>query len=255
MFTRTFVRSSWRGFLAGLGLLAAISIPTVSMLQAQSSSSLHGVITDAQSAVIPGAVVALSSASTGVSRQVVSDNTGAYQFLQVPPGEYTLSVTKPGFSKATQEHVVLQINTPETLNVQLEIGTTGQTVNVTAEASTISTSDASVGNAFTEHSIRQLPLDTRNVVELLSLQPGVTSTGEVLGSRRDQNNITLDGVDVNDNENSGIGGQADIGSQQGSNASGQTGVAGFNSVLPIPLDSVQEFRVTVAGQAADEGRS
>ena len=174
------------------------------------------------------------------------------------PGEYTLSVTKPGFSKATQEHVVLQINTPATLNVQLEVGTTGQTVNVTAETSLVSTSDASVGNAFTEHSIRQLPLDTRNVVELLSLQPGVTSQGEVMGSRRDQNNIVLDGVDVNDNENSGIGGGSDFGSTQGSNtqpSSSDSPISGFNSVLPIPLDSVQEFRVTVAGQGADEGRS
>jgi hypothetical protein len=250
MFTRTFVRSSWRSLLSGVGLLAAASL-----IQAQSSSSLHGVITDAQNAVIPGAVVALVSAGTGTSRQVISDNSGDYQFLQMMPGEYTLTVSKPGFSTSTREHVILQINVPATLNLQLEIGTTGQTVNVTAETSLVSTSDASVGNAFTEHSIRQLPLDTRNVVELLSLQPGVTSTGEVLGSRRDQNNIILDGVDVNDNENSGIGGQADIGSQQGSNSSGQVGISGFNSVLPIPLDSVQEFRVTVAGQGADEGRS
>jgi Carboxypeptidase regulatory-like domain len=250
MFTGTFVRSSCRGFLAGVSLLAAISI-----LHAQATSSLHGVITDAQGAVIPGAVVALNSATTGLSRQVVTDNSGEYQILQASPGDYTLTVTKPGFAKATQEHVVLQVNTPATLNVQMEVGTTGQTINVTAEASTISTSDAEMGNAFTEHSIRQLPLDTRNVVELLSLQPGVTPTGEVMGSRRDQNNITLDGVDVNDNENSGIGGQADVGSQQGSNATGQVGIAGFNSVLPIPLDSVQEFRVTVAGQGADEGRS
>jgi len=248
MSTRNFIRGAWRS-------LGIVAMAATSLLHAQNTSSLHGVISDAQGAVIPGAAVGLNSTATGLSRQVVSDSTGGYQFLQVMPGEFTLTVTKPGFSKATQEHVVLQVNTPETLNVQLEVGTTGQTVNVTAEASTISTSDASVGNAFTEHSIRQLPLDTRNVVELLSLQPGVTSSGEVMGSRRDQNNITLDGVDVNDNENSGIGGQADVGSQQGSNATGQVGISGFNSVLPIPLDSVQEFRVTVAGQGADEGRS
>jgi hypothetical protein len=236
-----------------LSLLAAFS-----MLHAQSTSSLHGVVSDPQGAVIPGAIVGLNSATTGLSRQVVTDNTGAYQFLQEMPGEFTLTVTKPGFSKATQEHVVLQIYTSEALNIQLEVGTTGQTVNVTAEASTISTSDASIGNAFTEHSIRQLPLDTRNVVELLSLQPGVTASGEVMGSRRDQNNIILDGVDVNDNENSGLGGNSDIGSLQGSNANipaSNSPIAGFNSVLPIPLDSVQEFRVTVAGQGADEGRS
>jgi hypothetical protein len=254
MFTRNFVRNSWRNVLAGLSLLAAVSIVAVSMLQAQSTSSLHGVITDAQGGVVPGAVVALSSPTTGASRQVVTDNTGTYQFLQEMPGEFTLTVAKPGFSQATREHVVLQISTSATLNVQLEVGTTGQTVNVTAETSMVSTSDATIGNAFTEHSIRQLPLDTRNVVELLSLQPGVTSTGEVMGSRRDQNNIILDGVDVNDNENSGIAG-GEVGSQQGSNATGLNNIAGFNSVLPIPLDSVQEFRVTVAGQGADEGRS
>src|SRR5580704_14842293 len=143
MLTRTFVFSSWRSLLAVLGLLAAIST-----LHAQSTSSLHGVISDAQGAVVPGAVVGLNSASTGLSRQVVTDNSGEYQILQAMPGEYTLTVTKPGFSTATQEHVVLQINTPATLNLQLEVGTTGQTVNVTAETSMVSTSDASIGNTF-----------------------------------------------------------------------------------------------------------
>ena len=79
-----------------------------------------------------------------------------------------------------------------------------------------------------------------------------------MGSRRDQNNIILDGVDVNDNENSGIGGVADFGSHAGFQHTafiGDVPSPGFNSVLPIPLDSVQEFRVTVAGQGADEGRS
>ncbi|MBV9771816.1 MAG: carboxypeptidase regulatory-like domain-containing protein, partial [Bryobacterales bacterium] len=190
----------------------------ISLLLGQSSSSLHGVISDPQGAVIPEAVVAISSATTGANRQVVTDNTGAYQFVQMMPGEYTLTVTKPGFAKSTQEHVVLQVNVPTTLDLQMQVGTTGELVNVTAEAPTVNTSDATIGNAFTEHSIRQLPLDTRNVVQLLSLQPGVTQSGEVLGSRRDQNNIVLDGVDVNDNENSGLGGLADTGSLQGSNA-------------------------------------
>src|ERR1700677_398248 len=138
MLTRTFVRSSRRTLWAALGLLSAVSL-----LQAQSTSSLHGVVTDAQNAVIPAAVVTLNSPSTGANRQVVTDNSGEYQFLQMMPGEYTLSVTKPGFSTATREHVVLQINVPATLNLSLEVGTTGQTVNVTAETSLVSTSDAS----------------------------------------------------------------------------------------------------------------
>ena len=249
-----------RSFTYGRRWMVTVAsfLAALSMAQGQSSSSLHGVVSDPQGAVIPGAVVALLSPTTGASRQVVTDNTGVYQFLQMMPGEYTLTVTKPGFAKETREHVVLQINVPTTMDMQLQVGATGQTVEVTAEVTTVNTSDASIGNAFTEHSIRQLPLDTRNVVELLSLQPGVTQQGEVMGSRRDQNNIILDGVDVNDNENSGIGGNSDIGSLQGSNANipaSNSPIAGFNSVLPIPLDSVQEFRVTVAGQGADEGRS
>ena len=81
----------------------------------------------------------------------------------------------------------------------------------------INTVDASVGNAFSEVQVRQLPLMTRNVVELLSLQPGVTPTGEVVGARRDQNNITLDGVDVNDNQNAGIENPTQTPSQGGLN--------------------------------------
>src|SRR6185503_3168467 len=101
----------------------------------------------------------------------------------------------------------------------------------------INTENATIGNPFTETQVRSLPLQTRNVVELLSLQPGVTPNGEVVGAKRDQNNVTLDGVDVNDNQ------------------SDNTQNAGFKAALPVPLDSVQEFRTTVAGQGADQGRS
>ncbi len=241
-----------------IGRFAVLFAGAAFMLHGQSTSSLRGTVTDPQGAVIPEAVVTLSNTSTGWSRQLVSDGAGEYQFLQVAPGEYKLTASKPGFSTVTREQIKLLVNVPSTLDIQMEVGATGELVNVTADAQLVNTVDASVGNAFNQNQIRQLPLDTRNIVQLLSLQPGVTSTGEVMGSRRDQNNVTLDGVDVNDNENSGIGGNADIGSLQGSNAnlsSGVTTIAGFNSVLPIPLDSVQEFRVTVAGQGADEGRS
>ena len=149
------------------------------------------------------------------------------------------------------------VNTPTTLDLRLEIGQTTDTVTVSAEASAVNTVDASIGNAFTEQQVGALPLQTRNVVELLSLQPGVTTNGEVLGARRDQNNITLDGVDVNDNQNAGLVAQNTTTgtTYQGVNGNGANVNAGFNAVLPIPLDSVQEFRVTVGGQGVDQGRS
>jgi hypothetical protein len=137
----------------------------------------------------------------------------------------------------------LQVDTPMTGDVELQVATTSSTVNVTEQVEEINTTNATVGNGFQEHQVQTLPLQTRNVVELLSIQPGVTQTGEVMGARRDQNNITLDGVDSNDNQNALSG------------MNGTTQNQGFNSAIPVPLDSVSEFRVTVAGLDATGGRS
>jgi hypothetical protein len=222
----------------------------------QSTSSLRGTIKDASGAVIAESVVTLTDESTGTSRKVLSDGTGLYQILQVPPGKYTLKVEKSGFSVLTKNAVTLEVSVPATIDCLLEVGSVGTTVSVEAEASQINTVDGSVGNAFEEKQVQELPLQTRNVVELLSIQPGVTQTGEVLGARRDQNNVTLDGVDANNNQTSGIKFALTNGAQT---STGQTGLhgntPGFNAALPVPLDSVEEFRVTVAGQTADEGRS
>ena len=225
----------------------------------QSTTSLRGTITDAQGAVIPGAVVTLSDMEKGTSRQVVTDAVGEYAFLQMQPGNLC---AESGEARILHGHarsgIKLLVNTPATLDLRLEIGNATETVNVTAETAATNTVDASVGNPFSERQVRQLPLETRNVVELLSLQPGVTPTGEVMGARRDQNNITLDGADVNNNQNSGLMVQNSntfTGGFQGSNANGAVINSGFNAVLPIPLDSVQEFRVTVAGEGPNQGRS
>lgn len=206
---------------------------------AAQTSSLQGTVTDAQSAAIPEAVVTAINVNTSAARKAVSGANGAYSFLQVSPGNYKVTVEKPGFRTSVTE-VRLQIDTPTTLDVKLEVGQVTETINVEGEAATINTQNASVGNPFTETQIKGLPLQTRNVVALLSLQPGVAPGGQVLGAKADQNNVTLDGVDVNDQE----GG-----------CPACTGNTGFNAVLPVPLDSVQEFRTTVAGVGADQGRS
>jgi hypothetical protein len=231
---------------------------TTSALLGQATTSLRGTVTDPSASAVPGAVLTLTDTATGFKRQVFSGADGAYQFLQAPPGTYRLIVDKPGFNPLSRTGVALLVNTPTTVDLRLDVGTNVDVVNVSAEAATINTVDASIGNAFSEKQVRQLPLSTRNVVELLSLQAGVAPTGEVLGARRDQNNITLDGADVNNNQNSGMISQATgtgTGGYQGSNSNGAQINAGFNAVLPIPLDSVQEFRVTTGGAGAGEGRS
>jgi hypothetical protein len=222
---------------------------TTSLL-AQGASSLRGTVTDPQKAVIATAKVTLTDQSAGISRSAVSSDAGEFQFLQVRPGVYSLTVESSGFATRQLDGIKLLVDTPSTVDVALELATSASTVSVVADVAQLNTVDASIGNAFQQKQIESLPLQTRNVVQLLSLQPGVTQNGEVMGARRDQNNILLDGVDNNDNQNP-------LSGQNGSNPSASSGATtqGFNSALPVPLDSVQEFRVTVAGQSAFSGRS
>lgn len=212
----------------------------------QATTSVRGTVTDPSGNAVVGANVALSSSETKTARNVTSGDQGEYQFLLVPPGTYTLTVTAPGFRRSEQKDVVLLVNTPATANVQLKIGATSETVTVTSEAPAINMVDASLGNSFEEKQVSQLPLEGRNVPDLLSLQAGVAYTGKGLaidkdqdtrngsvnGARSDQSNVTLDGVDVNDQSN---------------------GYA-FTSVLPVTQDSVEEFRVTTTNYGADQGQ-
>ena len=238
-------------------VLAAFACALTSSAWGQATTSLRGTITDAQGAAIDMAIVTLQNGDVGFRRNVLTDATGAFQFVQVPPGVYSVGIEKSGFASVTQRNVELLVNTPATLDATMQVANVTETVNVEADVVKINTVDASIGNSFNQTQVRQLPLQTRNVVELLSLQPGVTQTGEVLGSRRDQNNITLDGVDANDNQNSGLGGLG-TGTKTalpGLNGMGIDRKSGFNAALPVPLDSVEEFRVTVGGEGAEQGRS
>jgi hypothetical protein len=213
------------------------------VMSAQGNTSLRGTVTDPQKAAIADANVSLLQQDKGIVRTTISQKNGEYQFLQIPPGAYTLTVSSPGFAVMKQENVQLLVDTPATIDASLELASNKATVNVVESAAELNTTNATLGNTFQFTQVQGLPLQTRNVVELLSLQPGVTPSGETMGARRDQNNVTLDGVDSNDNQNA----------LSGLNGTSQN--TGFNSALPVPLDSVMEFRVTVAGQDSTQGRS
>src|SRR5580704_5774377 len=207
------------------------------------TTSLRGAVTDKTGAAIANARVTLNNIDQGLKRETTTDNTGEYEFIALPPGAYSLTVELTGFRRFEQKNLQLQVNLPATQNVGLEVGATTETVEVSAQAVTLNTTDASLGNAFNENQMKELPLEGRNVPDLLSLQPGVafpnnrdddptfdTRKGAVNGARSDQSNVTVDGVQVNDE-----GGHA------------------FTSVLPVTLDSVQEFRVTTSNYNADQG--
>jgi hypothetical protein len=221
--------------LIGVVLLAA------GLLPAQSLTSLNGIVTDPSSAVVPGAAITIENMDTQASRQTTSDDAGRYIFPQMPPGNYRVRAKAQGFSETVIGDVRLLVNTPTTINITLKVGAVTAAVQVTAEGAQVNTTDATIGNAYGARPVLQLPLEARNVVGLLALQPGVTflgdgggtRSGSVNGGKSDQANVTLDGIDVND--------------QQDRSA--------FTSVLRVTLDSVQEFRVTTTNANADQGRS
>jgi hypothetical protein len=212
------------------------------------TTSLRGTVSDAKGAVLPGAAVMISDAQTGFSRNTVTDDQGAYQFLQIPPSAYVLEVKAAGFATLKEDGVRLLVNTPNTLNFSLQVQGQAVTVEVSGTAPLVNTTDATLGHAFGAEKLQNLPFEGRDPVGILSLQPGVvfiapkgtqvselqdSRGGSVNGSRSDQTNVTLDGVDNNDQ---------------------LLGFA-FQGALRSTLDSLQEFRVTTSNSNADAGRS
>ncbi|MDI1241143.1 MAG: TonB-dependent receptor, partial [bacterium] len=215
--------------------LACISAMLVVSSFAQTGTSVvSGTIKDGQGNVVPGATVTLLGGQ-GTSRTATTNSGGVYSFPSVSPGMYRVEVEAQGFKKALVSEFQALTDLSTEINVSLEIGLVSETVNVQASSleSIVNTQDASMGNNFVAQQILQLPLQGRNVGNLLSLQAGVTPDGSVSGSRSDQANITLDGVDVNEQVN----GQA------------------FTPVLRVTPDSVEEFRVTTQNADASKGRS
>ena len=157
--------------------------------QAQTgTSAVGGTVTDAQGRAVAGAKVTLKSVATNAARSVESTNNGTYLFDLITPGGYRIEVEANGFNKTVVDNVQALIGKQTETNVQLSVGQISQTVEVRASLSDalINTQDASLGNVFDSNQISQLPLEGRNVVDLLSLQPGATHEGYVTGSRADQ---------------------------------------------------------------------
>ena len=142
--------------ILGLAILGLVA----SSANAQTgTTSLRGIITDRSGATISGAKVTLSNAQQGSQREDTSGSSGEYEFLALQPGTYTLAVESSGFRKYEQTGLQLLVNSPSTVNVTLEVGSTTQTVEVSAQAATINTSDASLGIAFGERQVKELPME------------------------------------------------------------------------------------------------
>lgn len=203
---------------------------------AQATSGVTGVVTDPSGAIVAQATVTLSNQTIGYTATTKTNDVGVYQFLDVPPSEhYAIKVSKEGFRDVTLANVALNVGTKATQDVKLAVGTTQVNVEVTARTGeTLNTTDASIGTTVSGDQVQDLPnLFVNNATNYLALAPGVTADGSVAGTRSDETNMTLDGIDVND----------------------QRGGFAFTPSVNIPLDSVQELSVTVTGDDATYGHS
>src|SRR2546426_3358673 len=219
--------------LIALGITAAIA--------QTGSSNITGSVRDVNGAVVPGATVTAKNEATGVTSTQTTTDSGLYAFSSLPVGKYTITVEKQGFKTLQKTNNVLEVGIPLTVDVALEVGQVSETVNVQGGLEQLQTANATIGNVVEQKAIEALPLNGRNPLTLLLLEPGVTqrSSGaagsgvHVNGARDRAYNVTIDGIEANE-------------------SSVPNPVSNLYRLTP---DNVQEYKVTTNNATAEEGRN
>ncbi len=222
-------------------LLALFLFPAATLLAQTATSRITGTVTDPSGAVIPGATVTAINEATGVSNTQVTNESGFYAFASLPLGIYTIKVELQGFKTGQNTGNVLEIGSPIAVNVVLQVGGVNEIVNVEGGYDKLESSSAKIGNVVEQKAIESLPLNGRNPLSLITLEPGVVQRSyggagsglHVNGSRDRAFNVTIDGIDANE------------------------------SSVPNPMsnmyrlnpDNVQEFRTVTSNATPEEGRN
>ena len=224
-------------------LLCCILFVATPVFSQTATTSLRGVIKDPAGALVPGASITLADQATGNTYHAVSNGSGFYVFPVLAPAHYLITLTSSNFAPQTRAAELL-VDQPATIDFTLSVQSNSVTVDVSASSEALNLTDATMGNAVGNTTIEALPMEGRNPISLLSLQPGVLYIGQdsasadsrqgaVAGGRSDQGNITLDGLDDND----------------------QVYGTAFTGILRSTLDSTEEFRVITSNGTAASGRS
>src|SRR5688500_13637707 len=153
-----------------VALLAAMQ--TVAVAQT-STSRITGRVVDSKQASIPGASVTITNEATGVSQTQTTTEAGVYAFEALPVGNYTVTVEHTGFKKFVKTGSHIEVNNPLTVDVVLEVGQVSEIVTVQGGPEQLQTSNATLGNVVEQKAIETLPLNGRNPLTLLLLEPGV----------------------------------------------------------------------------------
>jgi len=176
-----------------LGLFMGLAI-TPAWSQSTASGTVSGQVTDAQKAAVAGTEIKITDNATARTLSTTSNDTGRYIFLNVTPGSYNMTFSKPGFSVYQVNNQAVVVGQVLTINAALTVGATTTTVEVTSVVGAeLQTTNATVGTTLTGTSLLNLPNIGRDASTFAILQPGVSPEGSVAGAMYDQNSFSLDG--------------------------------------------------------------
>jgi len=167
-------------------------------------ATIRGTVTDQTGAVVTGATITATNKDTGLSYNTTSQDTGSYQFLQLPIGIYTLSASKSGFKGFKSTGITLVVNQVYNQPIGLQVGVASETVEVIANAVQVETASIQQQTLIGAQQIVDLPLNGRNFTQLEQLAPGVMASNDrfgtysVNGSQSNQSNYLINGTDSND---------------------------------------------------------
>ncbi len=216
------------------GVLMALAVPAAGQVL---TSRVDGTVQDQSGAVIPGASVTLTNVDTNISLEVETNEVGLYVFPQAPAGPYTITTKLSGFKSTVLEGIQIEVDTPATIDIILEVGVVDETVVVTASQPAMNTVNAEINTNLNREQVKELPLNGRSVTQLALTQAGVTSRGgtrsaSINGTRGTFNNFTLDGIN---NQDTFIRTDALFG------------------VIPLQESFIEEINITTANSEVDAG--
>src|SRR5215204_3343920 len=228
-------RSSLRLGLVVL-FAAVFCLPGIARAQGQ---AISGTVVDASGAVIPGADISAKHSGTAIVSTAVSNSEGIFSIPGLPIGTYTVTVTLQGFKTVVINSVVVTSAAGANVKATMEVGGLTEQVTVSSSSEIVQTQSSGVSTTVNTNQITKLPLTTRSAMDFVNLLPGVSTpsgnrNATVNGLPRTAINITLDGVNIQDNTNKGV-----------------NGGDGFFAIVSPRLDAIEEVTVSSAGQGAD----
>ena len=196
------MRNGLQKYLLVLLTVGLFALPAIG--QSTSTGSLSGTVTDPKGAVVAGATVTVKNTGTNQEFSTQTNNGGAYNIPTLSSGVYTATITAAGFKQSAVTDIKIDVGKASTINVELEIGSANETVTVVGGGELLQTQSATVGTTLTGRQISDLPTASRDALDLVLAMPGTATPGRprtssVNGLPKGALNITLDGINVQDN--------------------------------------------------------